>query len=318
MIRIKMKFSIIVPVYNVFEYLDRCLFSIYNQSYDNYEVIIVNDGSKDNSQEIIDKYIKKDKRFKGYIKENGGLSDARNYGVKYAKGEYLIFVDSDDYLDKDLLKKLSIVLKNTEYEIVRYMASTVKDDGTVLRKESIREINDAPLEDKIMEILNNYYVEPAWLYTYQRKFYLKNKFSFPKGMIHEDFGTTLIILSKAKSIYIMNFVGYYYVQRDNSIMSHGNYSKELKKTKDFFLHHLNNRLKFGYGKLDKMLLNYSASCTICKGRGLNDKDLDEYVIAIKKYKIIDDIYTDTWKRKLKKIYLRLNLKRYIISLRGRW
>lgn len=310
-------FSIIVPVYNVYDYLDRCLSSIKNQTYLNMEVIIVNDGSRDNSQEIIDKYVEMDKRFKSYIKENGGLSDARNYGVKYAKGEYLIFVDSDDYIDKDLLMRLSLVLKKKKYEVVRYMAKTVKDDGTVIKDESIREINDLSLENKILEILSNYYVEPVWLYAIKRKFYLKNKFSFPKGMIHEDFGTTLIILSKVRDIYIMNYCGYYYVMRDNSIMSYGDYSKELKKVNDFFLHHLNNRKVLGNSSVDRLLLNYSASCTICKGRGLKEEELDEYVQAIKKYKIIDDIYGNTLKRKLKKIYLRLNLERYIISLRGR-
>ena len=96
-----MKFSIIVPVYNVEKYLKRCLDSIQNQTYDNFEVIIVNDGSPDHSQEIIDEYVKHDDRFLSYQKENGGLSDARNYGVKYATGDYLLFVDSDDYVSSD-------------------------------------------------------------------------------------------------------------------------------------------------------------------------------------------------------------------------
>ena len=82
-----MKFSIVIPVYNVEKYIDKCLNSIINQTYKNFEVIIVNDGTKDNSQQIIDEYVKKDNRFKSYKKENGGLSDARNYGIKYATGD---------------------------------------------------------------------------------------------------------------------------------------------------------------------------------------------------------------------------------------
>ena len=90
--------SIIVPVYNVEKYLDRCLNSLVKQKLDNYEVIVVNDGTKDNSQKIIDRYVKKyPKVFRSYIKKNGGLSDARNYGLKYAKGKYISFIDADDY-----------------------------------------------------------------------------------------------------------------------------------------------------------------------------------------------------------------------------
>ena len=85
-----MKFSIIIPVYNVEKYIDRCLSSIVNQSYKNYEVIIVNDGTKDNSLKIIEKYTKKYDNFTLYNKKNGGLSDARNYGLKYVKGDYFV------------------------------------------------------------------------------------------------------------------------------------------------------------------------------------------------------------------------------------
>ena len=106
-----MKFSIIIPVYNVEAYISKCLDSIKNQSYDNYEVIIVNDGTKDNSVNVIDKYLS-DNRFKLYNKENGGLSSARNYGIKYVTGDYILFIDSDDYIERDLLNNFNNILKN--------------------------------------------------------------------------------------------------------------------------------------------------------------------------------------------------------------
>ena len=93
-----MKFSIIVPVYNVEKYVEKCLKSIDNQSYQKFEAIIVNDGSKDKSDSIIKKYIKDKKQFIYLTKENGGLSDARNFGIKYASGDYIIFLDSYDYI----------------------------------------------------------------------------------------------------------------------------------------------------------------------------------------------------------------------------
>ena len=101
------KVSIIVPVYNVEAYLERCLDSLVNQTLQDIEIIVVNDGTKDNSQAIIDEYVKNyPGKVYGYIKENGGLSDARNYGIPYAKGEYVAFVDSDDYVDVTMYEKL--------------------------------------------------------------------------------------------------------------------------------------------------------------------------------------------------------------------
>ena len=101
------KISVIVPVYNVEELLPKCLDSLVNQTFDDYEVIVVNDGSPDNSQKIIDDYYKKYPNIiKPLKKENGGLSSARNYGLKYATGEYVLYVDSDDYVSSDILEKM--------------------------------------------------------------------------------------------------------------------------------------------------------------------------------------------------------------------
>ena len=93
-----MKVSVIVPVYNVEKYIKKCLNSLVNQTLDEVEIVVVNDGSPDNSQKIIDEYTKKYKNIKSYVKKNGGLSDARNYGIKKATGKYISFVDSDDYI----------------------------------------------------------------------------------------------------------------------------------------------------------------------------------------------------------------------------
>ena len=117
--------SIIVPVYNVEKYLDTCLTSLVNQTLDNYEILVINDGTKDNSQDIIDKYVEKypEKVF-SYIKENGGLSDARNFGIERANGKYISFIDSDDSIDMnyykdmiDLAEKdgLDLVVADLEY-----------------------------------------------------------------------------------------------------------------------------------------------------------------------------------------------------------
>ena len=100
------KISIILPVYNVEKYVEKCLNSIKNQDYKNFEAIIVDDGSKDKSVEIIENFIKKDGRFKLYHKENGGLSDARNFGMNFVTGKFVIFIDSDDYIENKMLTTL--------------------------------------------------------------------------------------------------------------------------------------------------------------------------------------------------------------------
>lgn len=114
--------SVIVPVYNVEEYLKQCLDSILEQTFSNYEVILVNDGSTDSSGLICQEYAEKDSRIRYFEKENGGLSDARNYGIEQAQGEYLTFVDSDDFLDKMHLNVLytALVNNNVDISIVNY------------------------------------------------------------------------------------------------------------------------------------------------------------------------------------------------------
>ena len=120
------KFSIIIPVYNVEKYLKKCLDSVFNQTYKDYEVIVVNDGTKDNSMDIV-----KDYDVKVINQKNQGLSAARNAGVKKATGEYLIFLDSDDYWEKDLLKELSKSLKNNP-DLIRFQINEVYEDGKTI------------------------------------------------------------------------------------------------------------------------------------------------------------------------------------------
>lgn len=310
-----MKFSIIVPVYNVQAYLNKCLKSIEEQTYKNFEVIIVNDESPDNSQKIIDKYAKKDKRFIGYNKKNGGVSSARNYGLKKVTGDYLLFIDGDDYIDKYLLERLNNELEKQNYDMIRFSYSKVDELGNTIKEISIKEVN----KDKnsvIEEILNNDLVDVMWLYTYNVDFFKKHKFTFTEGRIHEDYGLILLILSAAKTIKIMNYQGYFYVQRENSIMNSITYDKLKRRVDDFYYFYLNHKKELKDSYVDKLLLSFSASCMIVKCNELNDEDLEEYLKLLRKNKTIDDIYGNTLKRKLKKIYLRFNLKRHIISMRS--
>lgn len=300
-----MKFSIVIPVYNVEKYIDKCLESIKNQTYDNYEVIIVNDGTKDNSVKVIQKYLK-DKRFKLYEKKNGGLSDARNYGVKYVTGDYLLFVDSDDYLNKNLLKKIS---KVDSYDVLKFNIKLVDEKGKILSYENKKSLNGYIT---LKEALEFEYSEPAWSYVYNAKFFKKNKFKYSKGKIHEDFGLTPYILGKAEKIYYMPFYGYNYVQRPNSIVNGS--EKNVRRCNDMLYHfdHLYELIdKDDNIKHKKLLYSYLANGVILKGTILSKRELKWYVSEINRRHLADYLLADTLKRKIKKIALKVDPYSYI-------
>ena len=123
-----MKVSVIVPVYNVEKYLAKCLDSLINQEFFNYEIIVVNDGSTDNSQEIIEEYAKRYDIIKDVFKKNGGLSSARNYGLEKASGKYITFVDSDDYVDENMYLKMYEKAKSGNFDIVTSDINYVYND----------------------------------------------------------------------------------------------------------------------------------------------------------------------------------------------
>lgn len=304
-----MKFSIVIPVYNVEKYIDKCLNSILCQSYDNFEVIIVNDGTKDNSQKIIDKYVKKDKRFKSYIKKNGGLSSARNYGLDYVKGDYLLFVDSDDYIEPELLKKLFVLLNNREYDVVKFKLQLVTEDGDLIRKE--RGFNTSK-DVALKEILSLEYNEPACTYCYNMKFWKKNNFKYAIGKIHEDFGLTPLVLYRANSIYYLDYYGYNYVQRMGSIVNGA--EKNIRRVNDLIFH-----FDFLYDAITKekkdkekeLIISFLANGLIYNAALLNGKDLKNYIIELRKRNIFNLILEDTFSRKIKKLLIKINPYLYI-------
>lgn len=216
----KIEVSVIVPVYNVEKYLEKCLESLVNQKFNNYEIIVVNDGSPDNSQKIIDKYIKKyPKLIKGYKKENGGVSSARNYGLKNAIGDYIAFVDSDDYVKEDYLSLLYNEAKIHNYDII--MCDMIKKSST----------NEEVLNCYVNgnDIVKNLLVSlPAiWNKMYKKSLFLENKIEFPDILYGEDLATTGKLLMHAKNIGYVNKALYYYIIRDGSIMHQQKYNKKM-------------------------------------------------------------------------------------------
>ena len=209
--------SVIIPIYNVEKYLDRCVDSIINQTYKNLEIILVDDGSPDNCPKMCDDYAKKDSRIRVVHKENGGLSDARNAGMEVATGEYVSFIDSDDYISLDFYETLFQTMIDNDSDIVE--CSVVKfyenekfdeysDDLKVTNYETV----DA-LDGLISE---NPFKQHVWNKLYKSSVALDIPYAV--GKLNEDEFWTYQVFGKAKKVTRINQTMYYYFQRNGSIM----------------------------------------------------------------------------------------------------
>lgn len=299
------KFSIIIPAYNVEKYINKCLKSVFNQTFKDYEVIVVNDGSTDNTKKYIEPY-----DVLLINKKNSGLSSARNTGVSYAKGEYLIFLDSDDYIEKDLLKEINKSLFNNP-DIVRYQAQEVYDNTNRKTPYPEKTFTNKKGVEAFNEIVKFHYVENAWLYSIKREYYEKSNYAFSINKTHEDFGLIPLIIIKSNKVNSIDYIGYNYRQRENSIMSSNSYNKVLKKVEDFYYHY-----KYLIKEIDKTDLNskifksFVANSLILKITELNNNDYKKYKNKLIEDKVFDNLLDDTLPRKIKKILIKISPKIY--------
>lgn len=215
------KVSVIVPIYKVEKYIHRCIESILNQTYTNLEVILVNDGSPDNCGDIIDNYEKKDTRVKIIHKQNGGLSDARNAGMKIASGDFVVFVDSDDWIENNMIESMVQAMKHYEADIVQsafYYAYedkrlidnryySTKDEPVILDNKSLM------YELVINEKVKNF----AWGKLYKTNL-IKN-IPFKKGVLFEDVFWAHRVMHSVNTYVIMHDPLYNYFQRDDGIVA---------------------------------------------------------------------------------------------------
>lgn len=209
--------SIIVPIYNVEKYLEKCLASIKNQTYSNIEVIMVNDGSKDSSRDIADAFQKEDVRFKLVDKENGGLSSGRNYGMRYIKGKYVSFVDSDDFLDKHYVEKLYNAFdENTDIVIGDYAIFNENDNKTYLHGVQYNPGDYSTLAEKeqlLSAMYAGYSVMSVWKNMYRVSFLNEKglKFVSERLVYAEDklFHTEAYTL--AKNVRIVTDIVFYHL-----------------------------------------------------------------------------------------------------------
>lgn len=203
--------SIVVPVYNVEQYLDKCLNSLVNQTLKEIEIIVVNDGSTDQSQKVIDQY-KHNAKIKAYSKENGGVSDARNFGMQFAVGEYIGFVDSDDFVELDMYEHMYLKAKEEDSDIVecnlRHTYSNTEDI----------EIGKEIFDKKEMLMVGRSVV---WNKIYKREWLLNTNVTFPVGLICEDVEFSIKLIPYISVYSYVKPAYFHYVQRNTSL---NNYS----------------------------------------------------------------------------------------------
>ncbi len=222
--------SIIIPVYNVEKYIEQCIYSVINQTYKNIEIIIINDGSTDCSIEKISKI--KDERITIITQENKGLSAARNEGIQQSKGDYISFVDSDDFISRKYIETFVYFIEKYDVDIVCCESIDFLDGFDKKAEEQVNSITC--IEDISIDIFNSetaivnmFYQKPSITGTvlklYKRK--LMENFSFPNGRYYEDLATTYILFQMAGNIAFLSPKMYAYRFRNTSIMSRGSEKK---------------------------------------------------------------------------------------------
>lgn len=309
------KVSIIVPVYNTSNQLRQCLESLVNQTIKDIEIIIINDGSTDNSEIIIQEYVKKYSNLIKYCyKENEGIAKTRNFGIDKAQSDYILFVDSDDYISKDLIEKLMPYI-NKDIDVIKFKLQRVSEDGEILERV------DGPVfsETSGGEAFNKLYSEDVLLdspcvYLIKRNLFIDNNLKFNRTY-HEDFGLIPLIIINAKRFVSTPYYLYSYVQAPNSITRNDNYNKTISRMEDILYHYDNAILEINKMNLDKKVKEnvkiFYTNAVILKLNELKEQDKNKYIKEIKKRKMNRNIKVRNIKQLLKRVILTFNIKLYL-------
>lgn len=313
--------SVIIPVYNVENYLKKCLESIINQTYKNLEIILINDGSTDNSGKICDEYAGKDNRIKVIHKPNGGLSDARNAGLEIAKGEYIGFVDSDDYIAEDMYEFLYNLAVDNDLDVAMCASFDVYENGTVKTPKDFKTI----FINKKEEIIKNLFANQAGGLAISvcnklfKKKVIKNC-KFTVGKTSEDVFFVLKWIENTDKFCRTSDVKYYYVQHMHSITHQQLYKPKISDVIEAYLSNLDIISKKYLKCVDvaKARLYWAYRITI--ERIYACKDYKENALIVKKIqnklrKNLIDILKNkyiSFKGKVSYVLIALNIELYML------
>lgn len=218
--------TVVIPVYNVEKYLKRCVESVLVQEWHNYDILLVDDGSTDSSPQICDDYAKVYDFISVIHKKNGGLSEARNTGILHAKGEYVYFPDSDDWIETDTFLALAEVLESQKFDIISFNREFIKDEDDAIVSDSlVTQVFEG--KDAFVQMLKHSYITGfANDKIYRKSLFIDNNILFPKGKYYEDLGTNYKLFLSAKKVYATNQKYYHYlIDNLNSITQSWNEKK---------------------------------------------------------------------------------------------
>lgn len=284
--------SIVIPVYNVEKYLRQCIDSVINQSYKNIEIILINDGSTDGSGTICNSYLNKDKRVKVIHKQNGGASDSRNKGIDIAKGEYIIFLDSDDYwTDTNSLYKIVNKLSKKKVDVLSfgYVKFNEESNKSIIFKieENNKLKSDKYSQLKYM-ISNNYYIACPCNKVIRLNLIKKEQLYFKLGITSEDIDWCTRLMIKAKSFDTINDNFYVYRQRSNSV-THTIQLKNIQDLRDNIvnsLDYINHEIDKKLRKLYMSYIAYQYSTFFITASRCNDIKVENIIKDMERYSYV--------------------------------
>ena len=310
------KISVIVPIYNAEKYLPRCLDSILMQADESVELILINDGSTDKSEDIINTYMGKYKAsIKYFKKENTGVANARNLGLEKATGDYIIFVDSDDYIDKDLFKNLNPYIEKN-IDIIKYKAIIETEEEEKIGQLEGPVFDTVTGEEAFSKLcFEDEMVDALWVYAYKRELFTKNNLKFLKDADHEDFGLIPLLILKAKTFISTNIQGYHYVQSKNSITRTTNYERTKKKVFDTLVHYDNVITKIEEYEITKTTKEnvkiFYTNSILLRINDLQKNDRKTFIKEIRKRKMTKNIKARNPKQLLKRAILETSIPLYL-------
>ena len=305
--------SIIITAYNAEKTIERCINSILENKYDDYEIIIVNDGSKDKTEDIVNLFASN--KIKYFSKENTGVADSRNFGIERASGDYITFIDSDDYVSNNYFEGLDKYLKDGTIDIIKRKAIIVNEKENTKNKIIGPSFDVCTGEEAFNKLcFKDIYLDTLWSYIIKKDLFESNNLKFNKGHFHEDFGLLPLLILKAKTMVSTDDYVYYYIQTDGSIMRENNHEKTIKKAEDALYHYdniINKIEKYSISKKTKENIRiYCTNAILLKEKELNGKDKDNYIKELKKRKIYKNIKIRNLKQLIKRILLFINIKWY--------
>lgn len=254
--------SVIVPIYNVEKYIHECLSSVLNQTYKNLEIILIDDGSQDMSGKICDEYGFKDNRIIVIHKKNGGLSAARNLGLKKSNGKYVVFIDSDDYLSENYVYLLYMSIKNNNSDIAICSYKFIKQNKNETRLSTL--INNVSYSnvDILKNLLKGNIECYAWNKIYKKKLFDLNNITFPENKFYEDITTFVRLIIKSNRISYVDVPLYMYRIRKGSITDSKN--RELSNDFNEAIYSVNEIIEYNNLKneVSQELVNFNLMYTL--------------------------------------------------------